>query len=99
MTPLFPLPENVIIPRLPLGECVDSGVDPDWWFADAGNAAGRLELAVAVKVCGECPSKQACLEFALDAHIPHGVWGGLTPDQRKPLEAARRAGKVAKQRG
>jgi hypothetical protein len=36
-------------------------------------------------VCGGCPAKTECLQFALDNNEREGVWGGLTPDERWQL--------------
>ena len=33
-------------------------------------------------VCARCPVREACLQFALAANEPYGVWGGLTADER-----------------
>ena len=55
--------------------CADPTVEPDWWFDDTDH---RL----AVSICERCPIAVTCLQYALDNNEPHGVWGGLTPDQR-----------------
>ena len=39
----------------------------------------------AKQVCAECPIKTECLEYALRNFEEFGVWGGLTPKQRRPL--------------
>lgn len=36
-------------------------------------------------VCEICPVKKDCLEYALDAKEPYGIWGGLTELERKAL--------------
>ncbi|MHA6758045.1 WhiB family transcriptional regulator [Streptacidiphilus sp. PAMC 29251] len=36
----------------------------------------------AKQVCGHCPVREPCLQFALDAREPYGVWGGLTEEER-----------------
>ncbi|HEY9374993.1 WhiB family transcriptional regulator [Streptomyces sp.] len=41
----------------------------------------RRELQ-AKAVCHTCPVWRSCLEEALDRNDKHGVWGGLTPDER-----------------
>ncbi len=38
-----------------------------------------------VPICGSCAIKAACLSHALEHNIDFGVWGGLTPEQRKEL--------------
>jgi WhiB family redox-sensing transcriptional regulator len=41
--------------------------------------------AAAKAICGTCPSRQACLGFALATSQAHGVWGGLTEQDRRAL--------------
>ena len=43
----------------------------------------REERAKAI--CGECPVRQPCLQYALDIREPHGIWGGLNEVERKHL--------------
>lgn len=37
----------------------------------------------AKKICETCPVVAQCLEYALEQRIDHGVWGGLTPRERR----------------
>ena len=62
-----------------------AGSDPEAWFPDHGR---RAEETV-VRVCGGCPVRQECLEYALPRPELVGVWGGLTASQRD--QARRRA--------
>lgn len=39
----------------------------------------------AKSICETCPVKTECLEFALANNEQDGVWGGLTPKERKSL--------------
>jgi WhiB family transcriptional regulator, redox-sensing transcriptional regulator len=36
-------------------------------------------------ICGRCPVQNDCLEHALTAGEPHGIWGGLNELQRRRL--------------
>jgi WhiB family redox-sensing transcriptional regulator len=38
---------------------------------------------VARAVCGGCPVKQECLDYALRHHEKFGIWGGLTERERR----------------
>lgn len=40
------------------------------------------------ETCAHCPVQPDCLQWALD-HDEAGVWGGLTEEQRKALNAGR----------
>jgi WhiB family transcriptional regulator, redox-sensing transcriptional regulator len=42
-------------------------------------------------ICAECDVRTSCLEHALDAHEPHGVWGGLNEVERRIILDARRS--------
>lgn len=62
------------------------GLDTDLFFP-AGQDDVWPEIA---DVCGGCPVRIQCLETALKQGIWDGIWGGLSPSQRK--KAAREAG-------
>ena len=47
--------------------------------------------ARAKAICGACPVRKACLDYAIRIREPHGIWGGLNELERKQL-LARRAG-------
>lgn len=66
-------------------------VDPELFFPPLGD---RYAAADAREVCARCPVRDACLEWAMDAGVEYGVWGGLTGHERKALRAERRRGRV-----
>lgn len=39
----------------------------------------------AQRICAGCPVRDICLEYALEAKIEHGVWGGTSERQRHRL--------------
>lgn len=41
-------------------------------------------------ICGACPVRQPCLEYALATREKHGVWGGLTERERRRVLRQRR---------
>ncbi|WP_432104095.1 WhiB family transcriptional regulator [Streptomyces sp. bgisy091] len=43
------------------------------------------EIAEAKELCGWCPVRRECLDFALQNVLKEGVWGGLTEAERRPL--------------
>ena len=47
-------------------------------------------------ICASCPVKPACLEYALQAKIDHGVWGGCSERERRRILKRRRAEAAAK---
>ncbi|MBV9024175.1 MAG: WhiB family transcriptional regulator [Streptomycetaceae bacterium] len=41
-------------------------------------------IAEAKSICGRCPVKKDCFNYALDNEIRFGLWGGLTESERRP---------------
>ena len=37
----------------------------------------------AKRICARCPVVAACRDDAMDAQIVHGIWGGLSPRERR----------------
>lgn len=57
-----------------------AGMDTNIFFAEKGQ---RLDEAKAT--CAPCPVKRECLECAIRNRERNGVWGGLTPKQRRSV--------------
>jgi WhiB family transcriptional regulator, redox-sensing transcriptional regulator len=57
--------------------------DPELFFpvSSAGPALDRTERAKAV--CAACRVRRECLQFALATRQAHGVWGGMSEQERK----------------
>ena len=45
----------------------------------------REEQAKAI--CANCPVREPCLAYALRIREPHGIWGGMSEAERRPLIA------------
>jgi WhiB family redox-sensing transcriptional regulator len=43
--------------------------------------------ARAKAICGGCPVRRPCLDYALRIREPHGIWGGLNEVERKQVLA------------
>ena len=37
----------------------------------------------AKEICRTCPVKRPCLDYAIEIREPHGIWGGLSENERK----------------
>ena len=61
------------------------GVEPDIFYP-----ASDDEAEVAKIVCGQCPVRQPCLEYALASRERDGVWGGATEKERRRILRQRR---------
>jgi hypothetical protein len=60
-------------------------VDPELFFP-VGHSPGWLtQIEQAKQVCGRCPMRSACLEWALSTGQRDGVWGGLAEGERRTL--------------
>jgi len=40
----------------------------------------------AIRVCSGCAVKAECLDFALEARVRFGIWGGATEKQRRSMQ-------------
>lgn len=73
----------------------DPDVDTEWFFPRSyGTPRTPSEHVQEVKAyCHDCPVRNTCLEHAIDTYDDHGMWGGLTPDERRELRKAMRQGR------
>lgn len=60
---------------------------PDTFFPKSYAGTDLFTVAAAKAICVECPVRGECLSHALDRDEREGVWGGLTPDERRALRA------------
>ncbi len=80
-----------------LNEAIDSAnytigcreSDPEVFFPEEENPKGN-KYTMAKKVCAVCPVRNLCLEFALVNYETYGMWGGLSPKERRRLKVAPR---------
>jgi WhiB family redox-sensing transcriptional regulator len=54
-------------------------------FERKDEKAAREEQAKAI--CATCPVREPCLAYALRIREPHGIWGGMSEAERRPLIA------------
>jgi len=66
--------------------------DPELFFPVGNTGPALVQIAEAKKVCRRCGVREACLQWALDAGQDHGVWGGLSEDERRAMK--RRAARM-----
>jgi WhiB family redox-sensing transcriptional regulator len=64
--------------------------DPELWFGvnERDDGYYQANYAIAKQLCNSCPVQNICLSYALAANEPEGVWGGLSPTERKKMRAA-----------
>ncbi|WP_079105024.1 WhiB family transcriptional regulator [Streptomyces prasinopilosus] len=59
--------------------------DPDLWFPVGHSVGWIAQIREAKTICGQCPVRRECLEWALAAGQLNGIWGGLTEGERQEL--------------
>ena len=72
-----------------LGSC--RTLDTALFFPIGQTGEAEVKIARAKKVCGACPVRQACLEFAITTNQEYGVWGGCSEDERRVIRREWRA--------
>lgn len=56
--------------------------DPDLFFPLSGSGKSLEQAERAKAICAGCPVRRACLAFALRTGQAHGIWGGVTEEER-----------------
>jgi WhiB family transcriptional regulator, redox-sensing transcriptional regulator len=59
--------------------------DPELFFPVSDLGPGARQVAEAKTVCGRCPVRARCLDYAIDNALDHGVFGGTTERERRVL--------------
>ena len=62
--------------------------DPDLFFPISSSGLSMAQEAEAKVICAGCRVRRECLAFALRTHQAHGVWGGLSEQERYPVRSA-----------
>ena len=61
------------------------GEDPELFFPIGTTGPALLQLMEAKRVCARCPVQSECLRWAIVTGMEHGVWGGMSEDERRAL--------------
>ena len=61
------------------------GCDVELFFPVGVTGPAVEQIEAAKVICGECPVRVECLEFALLTNQGAGVWGGATEEERRKL--------------
>lgn len=64
--------------------CLDE--DPELFFPIGNTGPAILQIEEAKLVCRRCDVREQCLQWALESGQDHGVWGGLSEDERRALK-------------
>ncbi|MFE4959215.1 WhiB family transcriptional regulator [Streptomyces sp. NPDC056653] len=60
--------------------------DPDLFFPIGSTGPALVQTEEAKAVCGGCPVRELCLEWAMENGQDSGVWGGLGESERRALK-------------
>jgi len=63
--------------------CAQTGAD--FFFPEPGSSVREAK-----RICGLCPIRSACLDYALDHDERFGVWGGLSEKERLEIRRTSR---------
>jgi WhiB family transcriptional regulator, redox-sensing transcriptional regulator len=61
------------------------GCDVELFFPVGSTGPAISQIDAAKAVCGHCPVRADCLDFALVTNQEAGVWGGATEEERRRL--------------
>lgn len=64
--------------------------DPDVFFPEKGGST-----APATSICTRCEVRADCLEYAISNDIRHGIWGGMSDNDRRRISRERRRAREA----
>lgn len=64
--------------------CANS--DTEKFFPNRDGVDAAMIVAQAQLCCASCTVRKECLEFALTNKLKYGIWGGVTPKNRRGLE-------------
>lgn len=86
----FPIPLHDDAPAGWRAEAACREDDVETFFATDDDS-----IDAALARCAACPVREVCLEHALDAREPYGIWGGTTEAERKRMIRRRRERRAA----
>ena len=62
--------------------------EPELFFPVSASASHPGQAAEAKAICARCLVRRECLAFAVRTWQVHGIWGGMTEEERYPLVKA-----------
>jgi WhiB family redox-sensing transcriptional regulator len=73
------------------GSCIGEHSELFFSIASEGSPASRKQITTAKNICASCPVKGDCLHFAISTQTDAGIFGSMTPVERRQLsDEARR---------
>jgi hypothetical protein len=82
------LRKELVLPDFDLRLALCGQTDPEIFFPNTGDQGAAKK---AKEICRQCEVQKDCLAWALANEEEFGVWGGLTPKERRALKQRGRA--------
>ena len=70
-------------------EALCAQTDPEAFFPEKGGSTREAK-----KICGMCPVREACLDYALENDERFGIWGGHSERERRRIKIIRSGGRL-----
>ena len=64
--------------------CLDE--EPELFFPTGNTGPALWQIEEAKRVCRTCEVREQCLTGALETGQDHGIWGGMSEDERRALK-------------
>ncbi len=58
---------------------------PDLFFPEGGTGTAAMDAKMAKKACKSCPVLTMCATYAIRHREEDGIWGGMSPNDRKEI--------------
>ena len=73
--------------------CLDE--EPELFFPVGTSGPAVRQIQQAKQVCRRCDVREQCLAWAMEVGQDHGVWGGLSEDERRALKRRKARARVS----
>ena len=68
--------------------------DPELFFPIGNTGPALAQIERAKQVCARCEVREQCLAWALEAGQDHGVWGGMSEEERRAIKRRKSRGRA-----
>jgi WhiB family transcriptional regulator, redox-sensing transcriptional regulator len=79
-----PLAGSVSEALWPIDAACREHPNPELWFPERGQTTERAR-----DICYGCRVRDECLRYAIEHDVDAGIWGGLSPQERRQASSSR----------
>jgi WhiB family redox-sensing transcriptional regulator len=72
------------------------GEEPELFFPVGNTGPAALQTEEAKAVCRRCNVREQCLDWAMTYQQDHGVWGGMSEDERRAYKKRWRSNQLGR---